>query len=213
MEGSAFAWRRDFQSGRILDIDRFSYNDNYTYPIPSDFNGDGKTDAAFMRVPTSDGANSFSQDRAIQWRIIYCAGRRFPQHAAGTLQSDWHYATFTGDFNGDGTSDIGQIRVDNNTSLYVGLTGSNLSISPMTSWINGGSHVSITDFSPIAADFNGDGLTDLCLFGKAAGRWAVTLSKGDRFGDTTDWLTNFGANNDPILGDFNCDGSRISAIW
>jgi len=184
----------------------FGNNDSYCYPTTSDFNGDGKADAGFTRVPTSDGAGAYMRIAVSNGTGFNAQTTDWRSTSAGNLQSDWHYATFTGDFNGDGISDTGQIRVDSNTSLYVGLTGANSAVLNMASWIQGGSHVSITDFSPIAADFNGDGLTDLCLYNKSAGRWAVTLSNGDRFGDTADWLNSFGAGNDPILGDFNCDG-------
>jgi RHS repeat-associated protein len=184
----------------------FGNNDSYCYPITNDFNGDGRTDAAFVRVPTSNGAGAYIMLALSTGTGFDAQTTNWRSTSAGNLQNDWHYATFTGDFNGDGVTDVGQIRVDSNTSLYVGLTGANLAVSTMENWIKDGSHTSISDFMPIVADFNGDGLTDLCLFNKSAGRWAVTLSKGDRFGDTMDWLTGFGANNDPILGDFNCDG-------
>ena len=182
----------------------FGNNDSYCYPMTSDFNGDGRTDAAFIRVPTSDGAKAYIRlapstatgfnPQTTDWRST----------TAGNLQSYWQFATFTGDFNGDGLSDIGQIRVDYSMEVYVGLTGANLAVSNMVSW--NGSTTAMSNFAPIAADFNGDGLTDLCLFNKSTGRWSVMLSNGNGFGDTKDWLTSFGANNDAILGDFNCDG-------
>ncbi|MDD3905374.1 MAG: toxin TcdB middle/N-terminal domain-containing protein [Candidatus Omnitrophica bacterium] len=184
----------------------FGNNDSYCYPMTGDFNGDGKTDAGFIRVPTSDGAGSYVRLALSSGTAFSAQTTDWRSTSAGTLMSDWHYTTFTGDFNGDGISDTGQVHYEEANYRYVGLTGANGAVSAMENWIKGGSHVSTGEISPIAADFNGDGLTDACFFRKAYGTWTVCLSKGDRFGDTTTWLTVFGTDKDPVLADFNCDG-------
>ncbi|MBL7157320.1 MAG: hypothetical protein ISS92_04045 [Candidatus Omnitrophica bacterium] len=403
----------------IDGADDFGKNNDYFYPLTSDFNGDGRTDVGYIRVPTSDGALSYidiATSNAEGFDIYESSDRdHWRDSDTGGLESNWKFTTFSGDFNGDGLTDIGQIHVDDSSNLnillarenlgdqstrlllhadsnfvdasgrhtvtatgavtstdlyvfgthsvyfdgtndylsaadhtdwtlgandftidwrmywtgesadglfqhtsgtkdgwsintadtglsiklgngstvneyYLGTTtwshttwyhvaivrtggylnlyvngtleestadsttisnatgaleigrSSGLSSGVWTSslymagymdevrisntarwtsdftppicpytytypeWDNGSNSDPLSDFSPLAGDFNGDGLSDLCLFKKNVGRWVVMLSHGDKFGDTTDWLTSFGADEDPILGDFNTDG-------
>ncbi|GEM_PF-1047524 len=111
----------------------------------------------------------------------------------------------TGDFNGDGLTDLAYYKEEDNYAFQVSLSA-NYSFAPPSEWSRG---FLDKDSTPLLADFNGDGLTDLCKFQN--GQWIIALSTGSGF-DTTNarnWVENsgsFGRGKKPLTGDFNGDG-------
>ncbi len=61
-------------------------------------------------------------------------------------------------------------------------------------------------WNTLAGDFNGDGLTDLASFERPTGTWKVSLSQRTGFAPAVQWVTGFGPDKTPIVGDWNQDG-------
>ncbi len=59
----------------------------------------------------------------------------------------------------------------------------------------------------LAGDFNGDGLTDLAVVDLSNGTWKVLLTlRAGGFAAPVTWLSGFGANQTPVVGDWDQDG-------
>jgi YD repeat-containing protein len=176
---------------------------NRETPFTGDFNGDGLTDMG----ETLSG--SFC------WGIYFCDGSSF------SIGRDWN-TFFTGpsgtpvvgDFNGDGLADLCGFHYFDGEWF--------VALSPIISkgwdeYDRSGSW--LTDFgkrkTPLAADFNNDGLTDVGFFDKDLGRWEIALSDGTKFVPAGIWLDNFGKGAvwAPQCGDFNGDGLLDAGIF
>lgn len=128
------------------------------------------------------------------------------------VSQKWDY--LTGDFNGDGKSDIAA-RSDRGL-FQVALTGTSGSQIP-SQWLSkyGDKNVdaAFVDSKVLAGDWNGDKKADLVIKTKS-GQWHVMLSSGASFVVSGVWLNNFGNLNDVefaqgiqlISGDWNADG-------
>ncbi len=108
----------------------------------------------------------------------------------------------TGDFSGDGRTDIAA-RDANTGAWWVGLSdGSSFTTSLWTFWSTAATWVDVQ-----VGDFNGDGKADIIGRYAEAGQWWVALSNGSGFTNSR-WDTwNPGATwVDVKVGDFNGDG-------
>ncbi|MEW6246283.1 MAG: toxin TcdB middle/N-terminal domain-containing protein [Nitrospirota bacterium] len=164
--------------------------------IPGDFNGDGKTDLYLHGRP---GTN-------VGERMGLSTGNGFElwTWSWGAGWSD--YELHTGDFNGDGKTDIylhGRPGTGNHD--YMGLsTGTGFNVTPWT-WTSGGNW---TDYEVILGDFNGDAKTDLYIHQRYPG------APYDYMGTSTGtgfqlWTWTSGGNwadYQVIPGDYNGDG-------
>jgi Salmonella virulence plasmid 65kDa B protein/FG-GAP-like repeat/Insecticide toxin TcdB middle/N-terminal region len=176
-------------------------------PISGDFNGDGKTDFAFiggtsLYVYLSNGDGTFTLHASS------VSNYRLPPSAQWT--------PIVGDFNGDGRTDFAMIGGNNGNALNVYLSNGDGTFSLHASTLPiayGGPPTG--KYTPITGDFNGDGKTDFAFI---AGYTDVYLSNGD--GTFTFYETsnegNYGfpptANWTPISGDFNGDGKTDFAF-
>jgi hypothetical protein len=108
----------------------------------------------------------------------------------------------TGDFNGDGKTDL--VERDSVTGKwYVSLsTGAGYSTSLWATWFPG-----ITWVDVQVGDFNGDGRDDIVGRNSATGEWWVGISTGSAFNTSlwATWSPNF-TWVDVHVGDFNGDG-------
>jgi len=183
--------------------------DSYSHAIPGDFNGDGLTDLALTRK-FNNGLRAYislsNGDGTFQSAI---------SNAPNTTGNFDSYAgAITGDFNGDGLTDLAWSRKFNNgLRAYISLSNgdgtfqSAISNAPNTT----GNFDSYA--SAITGDFNGDGLTDLAWTYKGTNglRAYISLSNGDgtvqsAISNAPNTTGNFSSYASAITGDFNGDG-------
>ncbi len=177
--------------------------------MSGDFNGDGKTDIG--SVWSNNSSNSFT--------VRLSTGSTFdPQHWLDN-GGGWMNTTrwMSGDFNGDGKSDIAGAW-NNNGLVSIGVYLSDGTKFPgWSQWTDqdGGWGDSVKWF---AGDFNGDGKTDLGSAWNNDGRTTLTvrLSQGDKF-NHVHWSLDAGRwfeSSIFIAGDFNKDGQAdIAQLW
>jgi Salmonella virulence plasmid 65kDa B protein/FG-GAP-like repeat len=189
---------------------------NYRYEV-GDFNGDGKTDIIhfvnnrYAHVWLSNGDGTFTPQQAFP-NTGYVLGVDGDE---GGVTSGYRY--ITGDFNGDGRTDLVHF-VTNSRGSYVHVWLSN---GDGTFWIRDpygpaavGTHpgyrVDSNNFNYKSGDFDGDGKTDLIHFYNNNYAY-VWLSNGDGTFRLPAAFPNtgysVGANDyNYITGDFNGDG-------
>jgi RHS repeat-associated protein len=178
-----------------------------------DFNSDGKSDVATydkgsgdFKVGLSDGA-SFSAPTL--WGKAEGPAPN-PPHPVHTCHTDVHYPYFTigtGDFNGDGVTDV-SCKVAGKGEAYIGLS-------------NGTSGFSFSIFADLsceplevtgAIDFDGDGKDDWYCAGVTTSVLLVFPSTGSSFVfPAFGSLDSSFCSGDYVLGDFNGDGRTDAA--
>ncbi len=223
--------------------------DNETYngkTFSGDFNGDGKTDVALIyRDPTEDTvtinqwhSNANANDKDKLAHIERPSGSDGGTNANwdSVLDSDTHNGrTFSGDFNGDGKTDVALIyRNSSNSevSIYQWHAGENGVLEYVENNNTGGAHanwdIALASASSykgrtFEGDFNGDGKTDIALMYRNPADSTVSiyhwnadengLLKFSGNGTSTStharWdevLDNVTYNGRTFSGDFNGDG-------
>ncbi|EJL90074.1 FG-GAP repeat protein,virulence plasmid B protein, partial [Herbaspirillum sp. CF444] len=188
--------------------------------VVGDFNGDGKTDFAFVGDDEShyiyvfmgNGDGTFSPSRqqtANGWHF----------GVAGT------YELISGDFNGDGKTDFLMAGDDQDTSIYVFLSQGDGTFAMSTQLLKAGWHFGSpihARYQTISGDFNGDGKTDFAFAGDTGdtnvylfhSRGDGTFSSSIRQPVHVGW--HFGlppqASYSTVTGDFNGDGKTDFAF-
>jgi hypothetical protein len=186
-----------------------------TYPemkvLTGDFDGDGKTDVMKFDV-AQDG-------RIAQLGLWVGLSRQRPDGTWYFESSEWarwdtypEMKVLTGDFNGDGKTDVMKFDVAQDgriaqLGLWVGLSdGTKFNTGEWARWDT------YPEMKVLAGDFNGDGKTDVMKFDVAQdgstsqlGLW-VGLSDGTKFntGEWARWDTY--PEMKVLAGDFNGDG-------
>ena len=166
-------------------------------PTRSDFNGDDRDDVAtFTRGDTADvyvatsNGSAFVGD-SVKWHDFFATGTEIP---------------LTGDFNGDGKTDIVTFTRGDAADVYVALSNGNGFVGNSVKWHD---HFAVGTEIPAVGDFNGDGLDDIVTFTRGdAGDVYVALSNGSSFvGDGVKWHDRFAIGTEwPAIGDFDGDG-------
>ncbi|GAA1068986.1 hypothetical protein GCM10009665_75160 [Kitasatospora nipponensis] len=184
----------------------------------SDFNGDNKTDLAL-----TGGANWPCLPVALsKGDATFNTSCNVPGGSWGYWASTAGVKRVTGDFNGDGRTDLALTGGANWDCLPVALSKGDGTFdvscnTPGGSW---GYWASTAGVKVVTGDFNGDGRTDLALTGGA--NWdclPVALSKGDGTFDVScnapggywgNWVNESGVKL--LTGDFNADGRTDLAL-
>lgn len=182
--------------------------------VSGDFNGDGKAEFALLggskwnRLPValSNGNGTFTVKSEAVTSFNSWAG------ASGVK-------VLTGDFNGDGKTDIALFGGANPNSIPVALSNGSGGFTIVNT-----SNSSLTGFIGLApaapaytGDFNGDGRTDFALVGGPG--WTtipIAFSNGSGgFTSTNEGVGSFGSSassSKPVVGDFNADGKADIAL-
>ncbi|MBT2442209.1 VCBS repeat-containing protein [Streptomyces sp. ISL-36] len=212
----------------------------YSKPVSGDFNGDGKTDIGVLYDGSPDGASP----RVTKFFTFTSTGAGFTAPAVGWDSSSpnigswtWSYSKpLTGDFNGDGKTDLAMFYNDNPGTSGIGASSIRLLTStgsgfntPSTAW----SSSTVGSFTwayskPVTGDFNGDGKTDVGVLYDSSPdgtfprvtKFFTFTSSGTTFADPVSaWNSsnpNIGswtwASSTPVTGDFNADGRSDLAV-
>ena len=122
----------------------------------------------------------------------YGAGAVTPTPTVTSVRSAVH----SGDYDGDGTSDIAVFRESSGLWAVRGITRV---------------YFGETDDLPVSGDFNGDGPADISIFRAASGLWAIRGLTRTYFGSSSDMA---------VPGDYDGDGScdigifrPVSGLW
>jgi hypothetical protein len=167
-----------------------------------DFDGNGKDDIA-----------SFTRGLGADVYVARSDGTQFV--GIGDLWDDsfaaWSQAPLTGDFNGDGKSDVAAFTREDSAEVAVALSTGH-SFGPAAIWRDAFAPAPAV---PAVGDFNGDGKDDVVAFDRRrSGKVTVALSTGRSFGPSTTWAGSFvGGSAIPEVGDFNGDGKADIAMF
>lgn len=170
------------------------------FPFPGEFNGDGKGDLALWFYQTGE------------WQIALSNGN-FVDFTPNAWISGWglgkeNTQPVTGDFNGDGYTDIA-IRDNQKGTWSVAFNNRNQTFSPANGcegelWIQGWA----TDFNTVfrSEDFNGDRVDDLASFNPNTSVWQYVLSSGSCFQGFSKPIVMGDINSYALVSDMNGDG-------
>ncbi|MDY7229605.1 FG-GAP-like repeat-containing protein [Hyalangium rubrum] len=174
--------------------------------VTGDFNGDGRTDIAAvgaggwsgLPVALSNGNGSF---RLVNEGIPY-----FQSWAAETR------TVVTGDFNGDGRTDLAAVGANGWSGLPVALSNGNGSFQLVNEGIPHFQTQAAATRTVVTGDFNGDGRTDIAAVGADGwGALPMAISNGNgSFRSPNEYIPYFqswaSATRTVVTGDFNGDG-------
>jgi hypothetical protein len=178
----------------------------YRTPLVGDFNGDGKVD-----VVVDDEIGHFvylqgNGDGSFRASKSYSLPDSFTEYA-------YSYSVDTGDFNGDGFSDVvaGQDGNVNSPGIVVYLANADGTLKPGVTYGTSSTLAYVT-----VGDFNGDGKLDIAATDYSSGLVQIFLGAGDgTFTIAQSFATDTGGDPHPqnlVAGDFNHDGKLDLAI-
>ncbi|QTH42816.1 VCBS repeat-containing protein [Cohnella sp. LGH] len=136
--------------------------------LSGDFNGDGKSDFALRNIADGTVAIRYSPYFTVE------SSGSMPAEKVATLQAGARYKSFAGDFNGDGTTDIGFYdSTVGNFIIRYNDGNANFTTSYTWAW-------SLSDsYQYASADVNGDGRYDIVYRDPATGTVHLALAKTD----------------------------------
>ncbi|HEX3044018.1 MAG TPA: PKD domain-containing protein [Bacillota bacterium] len=176
--------------------------------LTGDFNGDGKMD--FSKFWNDN--NNWTADVHLSTGTVFAMQRWATQQGGYSDAQKW----FTGDFNGDGKTDIGKLWNDGGyVTVDIHLSTGNSFVKQRFATQQGSYSESMKWFT---GDFNGDGLTDLAKFWGESGNWTVDVHRSTGTGFVMQrWATQQGGYWDGqqwFVGDFNGDGATdFAKFW
>ncbi|MGI9301336.1 MAG: FG-GAP-like repeat-containing protein, partial [Gammaproteobacteria bacterium] len=186
---------------------RYGLDRAYVYPIVTgDFDADGRTDVA--RV-TQTGVDTwlFRGDRWVSYPFLSDFGQSRGYPHTG------QFPIFSGDFNGDGRTDIARVGSDS-VKAYIATAQGFVSYpsGALNQFARSNGHPNSNRYPLVTGDFNADGLTDVARVN--GGGVSVVLSTGHGWIEHRD-LPDFGfhrrhypdsVRHPLVVADFNGDG-------
>lgn len=173
--------------------------------LSGDFDGNGKSDALFYYGGDGNFWMGLSDGTNITW------------HLAGNLSNlgnlvDGKHAFYTGDFDGDGKSDVLVYGSADGSWRFGRSDGTNLNWSVLATTPGFGDLLDGTRRTFIG-DFNGDGKSDVLFHYNGDGTWWLGASSGTALsfgnaGSTSGFGNLFDGAHAIYTGDFNGDGKR-----
>ncbi|MDF0584147.1 FG-GAP-like repeat-containing protein [Bradyrhizobium yuanmingense] len=237
LNGTAYYVFQSNGNGTFAGLGGFLYSGGLNFgnpphalytPFTGDFNGDGRTDFALMNGTNywtflSNGNGTFATTAAVNpnnWNFgssvpVLVTSNGMNMNTTSTTSG---YDTFSGDFDGDGKTDLALIC---DMYYYVMLSNGDGTFRGVSGVYDGGSNFGNPPsklYAIFVGDLNGDGKTDFSLV-SGAHYWSF-LSKGDGT-FTENGTTNPNGwvfNSPPALatvtfsGDFNGDGRTDLAL-
>lgn len=185
-----------------------------------DLNNDGLPDLLYLEENTNNyqGLLNENQKRTaldVVDHILLPKGQN--GFDTNTINTDPNRKIITGDFNGDGLSDLAMVQAAGQSTLPVYLSNGDGSFKVISSILNNNS-INTSEVKVSAGDFNGDGLTDIAAY--AGTSWTtlpIYFSNGDgTFRFTNESIANNNFINDSQIqvfaGDYNGDGQTDFAL-
>ena len=168
----------------------------------ADANGDGEFQFGELHVYAAARAlaeNNTQHAQYYNWPLLQAlAARRVagnaPPAASGRIP-------FSGDYNGDGFTDMALFNQSNSAWSVRTVAGS--VITSGNAWGPIGAR-------PVAGDFDGDGVSDLAVYVPADGLWYIKSLDGRLLCWNTPWG---GPGFEAVPGDFNGDGADDLAVY
>jgi RHS repeat-associated protein len=168
-----------------------------------DFNGDGRDDFMFYVTycSTDTGKGCTASQYSYYWTALVSKSDGTYVDGDDFIDKSVPWQPIFGDFNGDGCTDVVFENLNGYLMVSFGACDGRAAAAFSTSTVLG-------SFSPtqytkaLAADWDGDGRTDLLLYNQATSTWGYAVSTGASFGP---W-TNLNLSTLNIVGDFNGDG-------
>jgi hypothetical protein len=166
-------------------LKQFNANSSGDLPLPQDYDGDGKTDAAI-----------FYSEAGLNGSVSIRSSLTDTFIGSGILAS--YQPVRIGDTDGDGKANMVSVNSASTVRLVNIQTG-------FTRIIGFG----LFGDRYIPADFNGDGVGDLAVWRNSDGNWYWLRSSDNVFE-----ISHFGQNGDiPVPGDYDGDGKTDLAVW
>jgi hypothetical protein len=157
----------------------------------ADFDGDGKTDLAVWRGPSSN------------WLTLRSSNGTLQTGAWGSSLAPYFDVPVPGDYDGDGKTDYAIWR-GQNSIWYINRSSDQIPV--LDFW--GANYAPFFDI-PTPGDFDGDGKTDIAVWRPSIGTWFIKRSS-----DGSAWVQTWGSNGDiPVAGDYDGDGKTDLAVW
>jgi hypothetical protein len=200
VKGSAWHLRSSLTAGPATAS--FTYGRNGDFPLMCDWNGNGRSSPAVVRVV----------DDALVWHIRQTSGRG---SADITISfGDFNDVPVCGDWNGDGVDSPGVVRANDRTGRLRGFLRSNVRpTSSSRSFVYGRLRDDIATF-PVVGDWNGNGVATPGWFRDGRVYLRTANSPGP-----PNIVFDYGRRGDvPVVGDWNGDGRdtvgvRRGATW
>ncbi len=196
--------------GELADFGKNSFANGNDYPlVTGDWNGDGLTDvgrvnASGMKFYTSTGVAADSANNIVGWESY----ADLSDLGQGSYNNAENYPLITGDWNGDGLSDLGRVT-SSGMSFHLSTGEGWQSKSALSDF--GNSAYGKADSNPlVTGDWNRDGFTDMARVTATGMKFYIAHDHGwSEFATITDFgKSSYGsASTYPLItGDWNGDG-------